>query len=420
MAGAEKWSLLLVSRLTDRRSRSTPATDERFDPTTYRDRLIAGGIDPASAADVAAKTAAARTASPGKSAARKFEPRNGDLLDQLIRVEMPRKTWADKTVATVPAVYSTARELVPPKVARIKRDDKIVTVSAKIADELPSGEDMAFMHSIMCQVGLPRSKVGGKNAEGKWVDAIEFERQCGGAALSVAAGKLWDGKQFVQQPIPYGALPRLMLAWMNTFAVRHKTPEIPVGNSAAEFLRVLGKDTSGGKKGGYTVFRRQIQALSACRMTLGFNAGGKAYTYDGKPIKQFEAWLNTHDKQATLWPGVVTFSEDYFRTLISHAVPLDVRALSALKGSALAMDAYTMLADRLHRITGRPVLLYWANLRDQFGQEYQGKEPDKNFKKKFLPALRDALAVYPQAKVKKVTGGLLLMSSPPPIPYKPS
>lgn len=101
-------------------------------------------------------------------------------------------------------------------------------------------------------------------------------------------------------------------------------------------------------------------------------------------------------------------------------LPLDVRALSALKGSALAMDAYTMLADRLHRITGRPVLLYWANLRDQFGQEYQGKEPDKDFKKKFLPALRDALAVYPQAKVKQVTGGLLLMSSPPPIPYKPT
>lgn len=399
---------------------STPATAEQFDAAAYRDRLIAGGIDPTSAAEVAAKTAAARatSATSGNSSASKFEPRNGDLFDQLTQVGMPKKISADKKVATVPAVYSTARDLVPPKAARTKRDGKIVAVAAKISDELPSGEDMAFMHAIMCQVGLPRSRVGHKNADGKWVDAIEFERQCGGAALSVAAGKLWDGKQFVQQPIPYGALPRLMLAWMNTFAVRHKTPEIPVGNSVAEFLRILGKDTSGGKKGGYTVFRTQMQALSACRITLGFNAGGKAYTYDGKPIKQFEAWLNTHDSQATLWPGVVTFSEDYFRTLISHAVPLDVRALSALKGSALAMDAYTMLADRLHRITGRPVLLYWANLRNQFGQEYQGKEPDKDFKKKFLPALRDALAVYPQAKVKQVTGGLLLMSSPPPIPYK--
>ncbi|WP_204377130.1 hypothetical protein [Aquitalea pelogenes] len=64
------------------------------------------------------------------------------------------------------------------------------------------------------------------------------------------------------------------------------------------------------------------------------------------------------------------------------------------------------------------MILYWTNLREQFGQEYQGKEADKDFKKKFLIALRAVLAVYPQAKVKQVTGGLMLMASPPPIPYK--
>ena len=49
---------------------STPATAERFDEAAYRDRLIAGGIDPTSAAEVAAKTAAARATSstPVKSA----------------------------------------------------------------------------------------------------------------------------------------------------------------------------------------------------------------------------------------------------------------------------------------------------------------------------------------------------------------
>jgi hypothetical protein len=82
------------------------------------------------------------------------------------------------------------------------------------------------------------------------------------------------------------------------------------------------------------------------------------------------------------------------------------------------MDIYTWLADRLHRIDGRPVVLHWTNLREQFGQEYQGKEPDKDFKKKFLPALQTVMAVYPEAKVKQVTGGLLLASSPPPVPYR--
>ena len=76
---------------------SRPATAERFDAAAYRDRLIAGGIDPTSAAEVAAKTAVARTASatPGKLAAKKLELRNGDLFERLAPVDMPKKAGAD-------------------------------------------------------------------------------------------------------------------------------------------------------------------------------------------------------------------------------------------------------------------------------------------------------------------------------------
>lgn len=284
------------------------------------------------------------------------------------------------------------------------REQRIIDTGLSIATDPPGSSDLVFMHSIMCQVGLPRSKV----------DGLEFERTCGGAGLYVRAGKLWDGKQFIQQPIPYGPMPRLIMAYLNTQALRRKSPEIEVGNSASGFLKQLGKDATGGKTGSYTNFRKQIMALSACSMTLGFTTATTAITYDGKPIQQFEAWMGN---QGALWPGVVTFSQEYYQTLADHAVPLDLRALNALTGSALAMDLYTMLADRLHRISGRPVALYWRNLRDQFGHEYQGKDADKDFKKKFLLALRKVLAVYQQAKVKQVKGGVLMMPSPPPIPY---
>ncbi|MBD4136288.1 replication protein, partial [Xanthomonas citri pv. citri] len=81
-------------------------------------------------------------------------------------------------------------------------------------------------------------------------------------------------------------------------------------------------------------------------------------------------WINLEEKQRALWPGSVTFSQDYYLTLKDHAVPLDLRAFMELKGSALDLDVYAWLAQRLHRIEGRPVVLYWTNLRDQFGQEY--------------------------------------------------
>ena len=90
----------------------------------------------------------------------------------------------------------------------------------------------------------------------------------------------------------------------------------------------------------------------------------------------------------------------------------------ALKGSALALDGYAWLAHRLHRSEGKGIILHWHSLREQFAQEYTGKDADKDFKKKFLPALRKVLATYPQAKVQQVRGGVLLNGSPPPIPLK--
>ena len=279
------------------------------------------------------------------------------------------------------------------------RQGMLLDAAAEIATTPPSGEDMAFTHAVLCQVGLPRAKVDGER----------FLRQSGAAWLNVQAGYLDEGKGPVLQPIPYGVIPRLALAWVSTYAKRYSTREIPIGDSAADFLRLMGMDDQGAR---YATLRKQMHALAACRLQLGF----KGRTFNGQPIEQFDAWVsNNSNGQRSLWPGVMTLSEHYFWSLMDSAVPLDNRALMALKGSALALDVYCWLAHRLYRIEGRGVTLHWKSLREQFGQEYAGKDPDKDFKKKFLPALKKVLAVYPQAKVKPVTGGLLLLGSPPPI-----
>jgi hypothetical protein len=282
---------------------------------------------------------------------------------------------------------------------------KLIDASVEIMSNAPEWGDMAFTHAVLCQVGLPRSKFEGR----------EFMRQSGAAWINVQAGYLDEGNGPVQQPVPYGPLPRLALAWISTQAVRTKDREIAIGNSASEFLRLLGKPTTGGERGSFGSLRKQMHALAACRLQLGF----KGRTYNGQPVEQFDAWLANKDTgQHALWPGVMVLSDGYFSSLLESAVPLDNRALMALSDSALALDVYTWLAHRLHRIEGRGVTIHWKALREQFAQEYQGKDPDKDFKKKFLPALKKVLAVYPEAKVKPVTGGVLLLGSPPPIAYK--
>lgn len=289
-----------------------------------------------------------------------------------------------------------------PIVTREIRERQLLATGVEIAMNAPSGADMAFTHAVLCQVGLPRAKVEGR----------EFLRQSGAAWISLQAGYLDEGCGPVLQPIPYGVMPRLSLAWVSTYAVRHNVREIPIGDSASQFLELLGMGDDGRR---YVTLRKQMHALAACRLQLGF----KGRTFNGQPVEQFDAWVANKDRhQRALWPGVMVLSEGYFNSLMDSAVPLDNRALKVLKGSALALDVYAWLAHRLHRIEGRGVVLHWAGLREQFAQEYQGKEPDKNFKKEFLPALKKVLAVYPQAKVTQVTGGLLLHGSPPPIPYK--
>ena len=240
-----------------------------------------------------------------------------------------------------------------------------------------------------------------------------FERHCGHVSVLLEAGQLWNGKEWVRQPLPHGTTPRLVMVHLSSEAIRTQSRRVEIGDSTKQFLTALGMQPNGGERGGYTIFRKQMEALAACRLTIGMQTAGKVVTVDAKPIKRFEAWLQHDGAQKTLWPGVLELSQDFYETLANHAVPLDYRAISALKHSALALDIYTWLAHRLCRI-GKPegVKLSWENLRDQFGQEYLDS---KNFKREFRDVLRQVCTVYPDAKIDGTPGGLILRPSPPPI-----
>ena len=91
----------------------------------------------------------------------------------------------------------------------------------------------------------------------------------------------------------------------------------------------------------------------------------------------------------------------------------DSAMVAALAGSAMALDAYVGLAQRLHRVPpGRPQLVPWANLHDQFGQGYARV---RDFRGRFLETLRRVTAVYPDARLAADEKGVALEHSPPPV-----
>ena len=280
---------------------------------------------------------------------------------------------------------------------RIRR--RLIEIAADIIEKRSRRAE--FLHSVLCQVALPRART----------EARSFQRSSGRVVVEIEAGKLYKRGRLVPAPLPYGAKPRLILLHLCGEAVRTRNPEIEVGRSTREFLKRLGLDNSGHE---YARFRIQMEALAACRMTLGMSIGGQDVTVNSHPISKFEAWTQHDGQSIGLWPGSMTLSGEFYTTLLEHAVPLDPRAIAGLQKSSLALDTYTWLAHRLCRVRKTDgVKISWANLRAQFGQEYACS---RDFKKEFRAALLKAHAVYPGARVSEEPGGLRLFSSPTPVP----
>lgn len=286
----------------------------------------------------------------------------------------------------------------------IKKDENGV-LDRRRRDEAP---EVAFQFGALTQVFLPRAPSVSR----------EFVRTCGRISMTLRAGSIWDGSRFVDQPLPSGVWPRLLLIYFNTEAVRRGSPEIDLGSSAADCLeRVSGVKSGGGVRGSLTRFKQQALALSASSMIFGFGDGvtSRASTFQGQLVQELNAWIAQEGGQRALWNGSVILSPSYFEVLRTSAVPLEKTAVRALKSSALALDIYMWLVQRLYRLE-KPLRLTWGHLREQFGAEYKVL---KDFKTPFSVAMRAVLAVYPGAQVlrysDKQDGGWEFHYSPPPV-----
>jgi hypothetical protein len=205
---------------------------------------------------------------------------------------------------------------------------------------------------------------------------------------------------------------------ISTEAIRTQSRTIDVGSSVHGFLAQLGLAISGKA---YNQMKQQMTALAVCNLRLGRVEtriiGGEerefAVTLDAKPIRKFEAWLDKRGDQPSLWPTEVELTEEFFESLRETAVPLEHAALAKLTHSALALDLYTWLAHRLHRVRHGGSRISWAALQEQFGGEYGDR---KDFKREMKRRLHDVMGVYPAARVEEIEGGIMLRASPPPIP----
>ena len=269
------------------------------------------------------------------------------------------------------------------------------------------------MARILVQATLPHSRPHtGPNPH-------EFERVNGRFTLYMNAPR--------SVGLPYGSYPRLALAWLSTEAVRTRSREIELGPTFSSFMYKLGLTPVTGKRGTTSRLRSQLHRLFSTTIRCSWESGDWDGRADGRdslsPVScagvgytiahKHELWWSPRDpEQRPLWNSVVVLSAEFYDELVAHAVPIDLRALKALKGSPLALDIYSWLTYRMSYLR-KPCLIPWEALQTQFGADY-GRLRD--FKKKFLVHLADVLHVYSAARVSEQPIGLLLKPSPTHLP----
>ena len=262
-------------------------------------------------------------------------------------------------------------------------------------DDAQEAGALGFMARAMVQATLPHSKVAGN----------EFTRINGNYSLSIMAPSAIG--------LPYGTIPRLLLAWLTTEAVKTKSRELELGDSLSGFMAEMDMMPTGGRWGSITRLKDQSRRLFASSITAVYESGpGFAVINQAVADRAQFWWDNKHPEQAGLWKSTVTLSENFFNEVIDRPVPIDMRAIRALKKSPLALDIYTWLTYRMSYLKS-PTVVSWAGVAMMLGSSYAEL---RDFKKAFLNELRKVMLVYPNANVEVLPDGLRIKPSLTHIP----
>jgi hypothetical protein len=279
---------------------------------------------------------------------------------------------------------------------------RLIDASTAIRTTPPDRID--YLHTVHCQCGILYKNPG---------DHIrEWERKQGNASLQIEAGSAIDPAtgSFKKLGLPYGEKPRLVMIHLATEAVRTGSPVVDVEDSMTGFARSLGLETNGQQ---LRFLKDQLARLAAATVRIGVVEEGRAVQVQTQFVSAFDLWFPKQSDQRLLWPSTVRLSQEYFQSLGNHAVPLDQRAVAALASSAMALDIYAWLAQRLHRVpVAKPQFIGWKSLYEQFGQ---GFSRVRDFRRSFLQTLHHVQSAYPSAKLSADDRGLTLTHSPPPV-----
>ena len=273
-------------------------------------------------------------------------------------------------------------------------------VSEALAIEAEAARDagaIGFVCRALTQATLPHRRVEGSH----------FERRNGNFTLTLLAPP--------KVGLPYGTVPRLLLCWLTSEAVRTQQREVELGDSMSSFMGELGLVPTGGRWGSIARLKDQTRRLFSSTVNALYEDGNETAILNQTIADKASLWWDPKSPdQAALWRSTVTLGEQFYREVIEHPIPIDLRAIRALKRSPMALDAYCWLTYRAS-YAKKPATIPWGALAMQFGSDY-GRLRD--FRAAFIAEMRKVATVYQGAQFEVSDVGLIVKPSQPHIARK--
>ena len=309
-----------------------------------------------------------------------------------------------EALADLPGPVQAIREASPQSSHHFTQADQVnQLVTASEADP-----DLGFMARTMALCSLPRTNPG---------DRHQYKRVNGPYKLILS--------RTGEYKLPFGTLPRLLVAWVSTEGLKTQSPVLVLGKSLAEFMGKLGLHMSGGSnRSDRTRLRNQMDRLFNSTVSLVYEDRGPDNSMQVKdtftsPVarKTHLVWNLRCPDEPVLWESTIELGQDFFNEIIRHPVPLDMNILQAMKRSPLGLDFY-LFTYRTFTLN-RPLRLSWTCLYRQFGAD-PSRASDKRtvdaFRTDCLRELKKIKFAWPELNYFTPKGVLILSPSEPSIP----
>src|SRR4051812_47289973 len=172
-------------------------------------------------------------------------------------------------------------------------------------------------------------------------------------------------------------------------------------------MRELGMNpdngSAGAKRSDAHRLREQMLRLFRAVVSFEIEAGdarvGSAEWLDMQVVVGGKTWWDFREPtQGALFESVIELGEKFYEALIASPVPVDMRALNALKRSPLALDLYAWAAYRTFTVTqaGKPAFIPRTALAAQIGGDYGRLD---HFVTAAKVALQKVQGVYPALRL---------------------